>query len=68
LPSRRTKAADFHRLRTPEDFDWRFNPNIPRKQMFAEVRIGLVIGKWQCEKKANNRGVCSLRLSKHGLR
>ena len=32
--SRRTKAADFHRLRTLEDFDWRFNPNIPRKQIY----------------------------------
>ena len=32
--SRRTKAADFHRLRTLEDFDWRFNPNIPRKQFY----------------------------------
>ena len=34
LLSRRTKAADFHRLRTLEDFDWRFNPNIPRKQIY----------------------------------
>jgi DNA replication protein DnaC len=32
--SRRTKAADFHRLKTLEDFDWRFNPNIPRKQIY----------------------------------
>ena len=32
--SRRTKAADFHRLRTLEDSDWRFNPNIPRKQIY----------------------------------
>ena len=31
---RRTKAADFHRLKTLEDFDWRFNPNIPRKQIY----------------------------------
>ena len=29
LLSRRTKAADFHRLKTLDDFDWRFNPNIP---------------------------------------
>src|ERR1022692_501105 len=34
LLSRRTKAADFHRLKTLEDFDWRFNPNIPRKQIY----------------------------------
>src|SRR6267378_2659564 len=32
--SRRTKAADFHRLKTLEDFDWRFNPNLPRKQIY----------------------------------
>src|SRR5882724_3983079 len=32
--NRRTKAADFHRLKTLEDFDWRFNPNIPRKQIY----------------------------------
>src|SRR6266403_1531497 len=34
LLSRRTKAADFHRLKTLEDFDWRFNPNLPRKQIY----------------------------------
>ena len=34
LLSRRTKAADFHHLKTLEDFDWRFNPNIPRKQIY----------------------------------
>ena len=32
--ARRTKNADFHHLKTLEDFDWRFNPNIPRKQIF----------------------------------
>jgi len=32
--SRRTKAADFHHLKTLEDFDWRFNPNIPRKEIY----------------------------------
>ncbi len=32
--SRRTKAADFHHLKTLEDFDWRFNPNIPRKELY----------------------------------
>jgi DNA replication protein DnaC len=34
LLSRRTKAADFRRLKTLEDFDWRFNPGIPRKQIY----------------------------------
>lgn len=34
LLSRRTKAADFHHLKTLEDFDWRFNPGIPRKQIY----------------------------------
>jgi DNA replication protein DnaC len=32
--SRRTKAADFHHLKTLEDFDWRFNPTIPRKDIY----------------------------------
>jgi DNA replication protein DnaC len=34
LLSRRTKAADFHHLKTLEDFDWHFNPGIPRKQIY----------------------------------
>jgi DNA replication protein DnaC len=34
LLGRRTKAADFHHLKTLEDFDWRFNPGIPRKQIY----------------------------------
>src|SRR6266852_6569596 len=32
--SRRTKAADFHHLKTLEDFDWRFNLSIPRKEIY----------------------------------
>jgi DNA replication protein DnaC len=32
--SRRTKAADFHHLKTLDDFDWHFNPGIPRKQLY----------------------------------
>jgi DNA replication protein DnaC len=32
--SRRTKAADFHHLKTLDDFDWRFNPGIPRKDIY----------------------------------
>src|SRR5258708_12798694 len=31
---RRTKAADFHHLKTLEDFDWRFNPSVPRKEIY----------------------------------
>jgi DNA replication protein DnaC len=34
LLARRTKTADFHHLKTLEDFDWRFNPNLPRKQIY----------------------------------
>src|SRR3974377_424531 len=34
LLGRRTKAADFHHLKTLEDFDWRFNPSVPRKQIY----------------------------------
>ena len=32
--ARRTKTADFHHLKTLEDFDWRFNSSIPRKQIY----------------------------------
>lgn len=32
--SRRTKAAEFHCLKSLEDFDWHFNPSISRKQIF----------------------------------
>jgi DNA replication protein DnaC len=32
--SRRTEAADFHRLNKLEDFNRRFNPGIPRKQIY----------------------------------
>ena len=31
---RRTKAADFHHLKTLEDFDWRFNSTVPRKEIY----------------------------------
>lgn len=31
---RRTKAADFKHLKTLEEFDWSFNPSIPRKEIF----------------------------------
>src|SRR5258708_36844975 len=34
LLSCRTKAADFHPLKTLEAFDWSCNPNIPRKQIY----------------------------------
>ena len=39
---RRTKAADFHHLKTLEDFDWRFNPSIPRKEIY-ELAAGQFI-------------------------
>jgi DNA replication protein DnaC len=32
--ARRTKAADFQRLKSLEDFDWQFNGNISRAQIF----------------------------------
>src|SRR5215471_20362534 len=34
LLARRTKHADFHHLKSLEDFDWHFNPSIPRKQIY----------------------------------
>ena len=30
----RTNAAEFRSLKTLEDFDWRFNPGIPRKEIY----------------------------------
>lgn len=44
LLARRTKNADFRHLRTLEDFDWRFNPTIPRKQIY-DLAAGQFIGK-----------------------
>jgi DNA replication protein DnaC len=32
--ARRTKAADFRGLKTLEDFDWSFNPSVPRTRIF----------------------------------
>ena len=31
---RRTKAACFRELKTLEDFNWSFNPSVPKKQIF----------------------------------
>jgi DNA replication protein DnaC len=31
---RRTRAAEFRSLKTMEDFDWRFNPSISRKDLY----------------------------------
>jgi DNA replication protein DnaC len=31
---RRTKSADFHHLKTLDDFQWHFNADIPRKDIF----------------------------------
>jgi DNA replication protein DnaC len=34
LMERRTKAADFHHLKTLEDFDWSFNPSVHKKEIY----------------------------------
>lgn len=34
LLARRTQAAAFRDLKTLDDFDWRFNPTIPRKMIY----------------------------------
>jgi len=41
---RRTKSADFHHLKTLEDFDWNFNASIRRQEIF-ELAAGQFIGK-----------------------
>lgn len=42
LLARRVKAAGFRDLKTLEDFDWSFNPSIPRQQVF-ELATGRFI-------------------------
>jgi DNA replication protein DnaC len=52
LVQRRVKAAGFRELKTLDDFDWSFNPSIPRRQVFdlaagrfvREARDVLLIG------------------------
>lgn len=44
LLKRRTQAADFHHLKTLEDFDWQFNPGIHRKVIY-ELAAGAFIRK-----------------------
>src|ERR1700761_5001524 len=34
LINRRVKAAQFRELKVLDEFDWAFNPSIPRKQVF----------------------------------
>jgi len=41
---RRTKGADFHHLKTLEDFDWNFNASIRRQEIF-ELAAGQFISK-----------------------
>jgi len=40
--ARRTKAADFRRLKTLDEFDWHFNPTVPRKIIY-ELAAGKFI-------------------------
>src|SRR6476469_8562913 len=50
--NRRTKAAAFRELRPLDEFDWSFNPSLPKKQVFdlatcrfvRENRDALLIG------------------------
>jgi DNA replication protein DnaC len=42
LLNRRTKLADFRHLRTLEDFDWHFNPSIPRKTIYDLAAGGFI--------------------------
>lgn len=41
---RRTKAADFRSMKTLEDFDWRFNPSIPRSVVYELAACHFVRG------------------------
>lgn len=34
LMERRTKVANFHHLKTLEDFDWSFNPSVHKKEIY----------------------------------
>lgn len=42
LLAKRPKNADFRRLKTLEDFDWRFNPAVPRPAIY-ELAAGQFI-------------------------
>lgn len=42
--ARRTQAAEFHALKTLEDFDWRFNTSIPRKDIYDLAACHFVRG------------------------
>ncbi len=42
LIERRVKAAGFRERRTLEDFDWSFNPSVPRKQVFDLATGGFI--------------------------
>lgn len=41
---RRTKVADFRHLKALEDFDWRFNPSIPRSVVYELAACHFVRG------------------------
>lgn len=41
---RRTKAADFRSMKTLEEFDWRFNPSIPRSVVYELAACHFVRG------------------------
>jgi len=43
---RRTRAAEFTALKSLDDFDWRFNPSIPRKDIY-ELAAGHFVRKAQ---------------------
>ncbi|MGD1032579.1 MAG: IS21-like element helper ATPase IstB [Opitutaceae bacterium] len=45
---RRTQTADFHNLKTLEDFDWRFNPSILRKDIYELAAGNFIRAKTDC--------------------
>ena len=45
---RRTHAADFRTLKPLDDFDWRFNPSIPRKDIFDLATCHFIRQKTDC--------------------
>ena len=48
LIGRRVKAAQFRELKPLDDFDWVFNPSIPRKQIFDLATCRFVRERGTC--------------------
>ena len=51
---RRVKAAEFRTLKPLDEFDWRFNPSIPKKQIY-ELAAGHFCSASRCFQRCSPR-------------